>query len=51
MNANVVQEVNQIASGEQLYSTGNSGQCFSQPGEVGWGVGGRLKKEGIYVYL
>ena len=50
-NANVVQEVNQIASGKQLYSTGNSGQCFPQPGGVGWGVGGRLKKEGIYVYL
>ena len=26
-NANVIQEVNQIASGKQRCSTGNSGQC------------------------
>ena len=44
-----------IASGKRLYSTGSSAQCSVMPRGVGWGmgwgVGGRLKREGIYVHI
>ena len=44
--------VKQIASGNLLYSTGSSAQCFvtTQRDEIGR-VGGRLNREGIYVYI
>ena len=45
--------VKQIASGKLLNSTGSSALCsvMTQKGEIGGGVGGRLKKEGIYVHI
>ena len=45
--------VKQIASGNVLYSTGSSAWCsvVTSMGGMGVGVGGRSKREGIYVYI
>ena len=43
--------IKQIASGKWLYSTGSSVQCSVGTWRDGMGVGGRLKREGIYVYV
>ena len=52
-NINTLPCVKQIASGNLLYSTGNSAQCSvtTQIRGMGPGVGGRSKREGIYVYI
>ena len=44
--------VKQIASGNLLYDTGSSAQCCmtTQRGGMRWEVGGRFKRESIYVY-
>ena len=44
--------VKQIISGNLLYDAGSSTQCSvtSWRGGMGWGVGGRFKREGTYVY-
>ena len=44
--------VKQIANGNLLYGSGNSGALY-QPSEGGVGRerGGRVRKAGIYVYL
>ena len=43
----------QIASGKLLYSSGSSAQCplMTEKGGMGEGLGGRLRREGIYVYI
>ena len=44
--------VKQIASGKLLYNTGNSAWYFVTTKRGGMeGLGGRLQREGIYVYL
>ena len=41
-----------MANGNLLYDSGNSNGALYQPRGVGWGgMGGRFKREGIYVYL
>jgi len=40
-----------MASGKLLYSIGSSAQCSVMVWRGGMGEGGRLRKEGIYVYL
>ena len=45
-NANVVQEVNQIANGKQLFSTGNSGQCSVTAWRGGMGSGREAQEGG-----
>ena len=40
-----------IASGKLLHSTGRSARCSVMTRWVGWGVGERSKREGIYVYI
>ena len=42
-----------IASGNLLYSTGSSAQCSlgTKMAGMGWEVGGRSKREGMYVYI
>ena len=44
---------NKIADGKLLYNTGSSARCsvMTQMGGLGGGVGGRLKRQGIHVYL
>ena len=45
--------VKQMASGKQLFNRGSPAQCsvMTQMGELGWALGGRLKKKGMSVYL
>ena len=45
--------VKQIANGNLLYDSGNSnqGSKTTQRGRTGWKVGGKFKREGIYVHL
>ena len=45
--------VKQIVNGNLLYGSGNSnrGSVLTQRGGMGRQMGGRLKREGIYVYL
>ena len=45
--------IKQIASGNLLYDSGKSnwGSATTQTGGMVWEVGGRLKREGKYVYL
>ena len=45
--------VKQIANGNLLYGSGNSnrGSVSISRGGMGWEMGGRFKREGIYVYL
>ena len=45
--------VKQIASGNLLYDSGtsNQGSVTTSRGGMGWEVGGRLMREGTYVYL
>ena len=42
-----------IANGNLLYGSGNSnrGSVSISRGGMGWEMGGRFKREGIYVYL
>ena len=42
-----------IVNGNFLYGSGNSykGSVSNERGGMGWEMGGRFKKEGIYVYL
>ena len=40
-----------MASEKLLYNTGNSALCSVMTWRGGMGVGGRLKREGIYVYI
>ena len=52
MDIYTLPNVKQIASGKQPHSTGRSAQCFVMTYRGGMGkVGGRLKREGIYVYI
>ena len=43
----------ETASGERLYSTGSSAQArrVAWRGGRGWGLGGRSKREGMYIYI
>ena len=45
--------VKQTASGKLLDSTGSSVQCSVMTWGMGWesGVGGKSKREGMYVYI
>ena len=43
--------IKQIASGKLLYGTGSSGCCSVMTQRGGIRVGGRLKREGIYICL
>ena len=42
-----------VASRKLLYSIGSSAQCsvMTERSEIGVGMGGRFKREGIYVYI
>ena len=53
METHTLPHVKQTAGGNLLCDVGNSTQCSvtTQRGGMGWEVGGRLKREGIYVYL
>ena len=45
--------VKQIASGNWLCDSGHSnwGSMTTERGGMGWEIGGRLKREGTYIYL
>ena len=46
-----LQHVKQISRGKLLYNTGNSTQCSVTSPRLGWGMGGRFKRERTYVCL
>ena len=53
METRILPNAEWMASGDSLRGTGSSNQmpCGNLEDGMGWEVGGRLKKEGTYVYL
>ena len=53
METFILPYVKQIASGNLLYDSGSSNQCCVaiQRDGMGWEMGGRFQRKGIYVYL
>ena len=53
METDTLPYVKWTASGNLLYEAGSSDPvlCDNLEGGMGWEVGGRVKREGMYVYL